>query len=97
MSSILASACTIRPSLAGPTCRGRLAQTPAFQSSVPRRTLLVRAEDPKKGETNDKAKDPVNKGGKAYIDELPVNRCGPFVLYVSSIHERFVNVLSMLC
>lgn len=66
-----ASACTSRFSLLErPSHRGRVAQTPAFRATLPRR-VIVRAEDSKQGEGSEKAKDPVNKGGKAYIDELP--------------------------
>lgn len=68
-----ASACTSRFSLLErPSHRGRVAQTPAFRATLPRR-VIVRAEDSKQGEGSEKAKDPVNKGGKAYIDELPVS------------------------
>ncbi len=37
--------------------------------------MKVRAEEPKQGEKEQagKDKDPVNKGGNAYIDELPVS------------------------
>lgn len=75
MSAITASACTSKPSLLERSSpRGRVARTPAFRATVPRR-VIVRAEDPKQGEGSEKAKDPINKGGKAYIDELPVSRC----------------------
>ena len=39
--------------------------------------MAVRAEDPKRqeeSEASSKPKEPVNKGGTAYIDELPVRR-----------------------
>lgn len=66
-------ACTLRPSLHTQSpCRGRISRSHAFKTHLPRRTKL-RAEEPKQGEKEQagKDKDPVNKGGNAYIDELP--------------------------
>ncbi len=77
MATIATTACTLKPSLHTQTaCRGRVSQCPAFRVSRPRQ-LIVRAEDPKQGdkeekETSSKPQE-VNKGGTAYIDELPVS------------------------
>lgn len=74
MASVTVPACTLKPSLhTRSLCRGRISHSQAFKSVQPRR-VIVRAEEPKEGEKDEagsKAKDPVNKGGTAYIDELP--------------------------
>lgn len=69
----------LKPSLhCHTTCRGRSAAARAFGTSRPRR-VVVRAEQDTsaRGELSDDeakkaAKQPVNKGGTAYIDQLPV-------------------------
>ena len=81
-------ACTLRPSLHTQSpCRGRISRSQAFKTHLPRRTKL-RAEEPKQGEKEQagKDKDPVNKGGNAYIDELPVSV--DVACYISNMWDR---------
>ena len=86
MSSTTAPACISKPSLlAQPGARGRIARTPAFRLAAPRQ-VIVRAEDPKQEDLKAKAKEPVNKGGSAYIDDLPVRSLERRVLYAYMSH-----------
>ncbi len=75
MATITLPVCVLRPSLHTQSpCRGRISRSQAFKTHRPRQ-IPVRAEEPKQGEKEQagKDKDPVNKGGNAYIDELPVS------------------------
>jgi hypothetical protein len=75
MATTTMPACTLGPSLLTQSpCRGPISRSQAFKTQRPRR-MQVRAEESKQGEKEQagKDKDPVNKGGNAYIDELPVS------------------------
>lgn len=90
MASVTVPACTLKPSLQTRSfCRGRISHSQAFKSLQPRR-VIVRAEEPKEGEKEEagsKAKDPVNKGGTAYIDELPVSAEARFNNSTGDLHQ----------